>query len=171
VKLDFGGAPLTLSAEGNGSYANPAGNVAPWVPNTPIRFASSGAEVPPFDVTLKAPPPLRVLEPDPQGTVVAIDRASGWRARWEPGEGAVRVAVRQENAARATALQGGVAVDCFYDRSDGEASVPEAALSDLSTDEAHVMVFATRQTRVQAGRYDVMVLANTGGVFQRATVR
>jgi hypothetical protein len=81
------------------------------------------------------------------------------------------VAVRQENAARATALQGGVAVDCFYDRSDGEASVPEAALSDLSTDEAHVMVFATRQTRVQAGRYDVMVLANTGGVFQRATVR
>jgi hypothetical protein len=170
VRLDFGGAPLTLSADGNGAYPNPAGKVAPWAPSTPLRFVSSGAEVPAFDVTLTAPTPLRVLEPDPHGTVVAIDRAAGWSARWERGEGAVRVAVRQENAAGATALQGGVAIDCFYDRSAGVASVPEAALSDLSSNDANVMVFATRQTRVHAGRYEVMVLVNAGGVFQRATV-
>jgi hypothetical protein len=171
LSLDIGGAPLTLSVHVDGSYANPAGTVAAWMPSTPIRFASSGAEVPAFDVTLAAPPPLRVLEPDPRGTVVAIVRAAGWSARWEPGEGAVRVAVRQENAAGATALQGGVAVDCFFDRAAGFASVPAAALSDLSSEDANVMVYATRRTRVMAGRYDVTVLVNTGGVFQRATIR
>jgi len=171
VKLDFGGAPLALPADEHGSYANPAGTVAPWAPGATIRFASTGAEVPAFEVTLTAPPLLRVLEPAPGGTVVLVDRAAGWKARWEPGEGPVRVAVRQENAPGKTALQGGVAVDCFYDGGAGVASVPAAALSDLAAGEANVMVFATRQTRVQAGRYDVTVLVNTGGVFQPASVR
>lgn len=171
VRLDFGGAPVALSADEHGSYANPAGTIGAWAPGTPLRFAASGAEVPAFEVTLTAPPALRVLEPDPQGTVVLIDRAAGWSARWEPGEGAVRVAVRQENAAGKTALQGGVAVDCFYDRGDGVASVPEAALADLAAGEANVMVFATQQKRVPAGRYEVTVLVNTGGVFERASIR
>ena len=171
MKLEYGGEPLTLAADANGHYPNPAGQVTLWAPSTRVRFTSSGAEVPAFDVALAAPPPLDVLEPDPQGTAVSIDRAVGFHARWEPGEGEVRVALRQENTDGATALESGVAIDCFYDRRAGEALVPAAALASLSTDAANAMVYATRRTRITAGRYDVTVLVNTGGTFQRATIR
>ncbi len=171
VKLDFGAAPLTLPADPGGRYVNPAGEVAVWTPDTPVRFTSAGAEVPALDVTLAAPAPLRVLSPDPAGSVVAIDRGANFLARWQPGDGEVRVALRQESAAGATAFESGVAIDCFYDRTAGAGEVPAAALATLTTGEAHAMVYGARRTHVTAGRYDVAVLVNTGGVFERAMVR
>jgi hypothetical protein len=171
LRIAFGAAPLTLSVDANGRYPNPAGTVSLWAAETPIRFTSPGGDVPALDVTLAAPAPLQVLEPEPLGAPIAIDRASGLRARWEPGDGEVRVALRQETNDGASAFDGGVAIDCFYDRSAGVASVPAAALSGLSAGDAHAMVYSTRRTRVAAGHYDVLVLVNTAGVFRRATIR
>jgi hypothetical protein len=175
VKLDFGAtAPLSLAVDASGRYPNPAGKVDPWSPETPVRFTSSGAEVPSLDVTLAAPAPLNVLEPDPLAAGaagVAIDRGTGFTARWVPGEGQVRVALRQESVDGAKAFDGGVAIDCFYDRAAGAGEVPAAALASLATGDANAMVYGTRRTHVAAGRYDVAVLVNTGGVFERATIR
>jgi hypothetical protein len=166
-------APLVaLSPDPLGKYANPAGKAKPWAPGARIHFLASGGDVPAFEATLPAPPALDVIEPQATIARLTVDRAAGVRARWLAGDaGTVRLAVRQERAPQRTALEGGVAVDCFYPRSAGAATVPPEALTDLDPSaSAQVMVFATETTRVRAGDHDVLLLVNTGGVFVQAAV-
>jgi len=84
----------------------------------------------------------------------------------------VRVAIRQEPAGGRTALEAGVAVDCFFPRDDGQGVVPPEALTDLSTAlPASAMVYAVEQSRVRAGAFETTVLVNSGGVFRETTVQ
>jgi hypothetical protein len=177
VTVAVGGAAvpvsLPLSPDESGRYANPARPTPMWSPESPVRFVvAGGADVPAFDVTLAAPPPLHVLVPDPASTTpVALDRTAGFHARWVPSDGEVRVAVRQEASSALTAFDAGVAIDCFFDAASGGADVPPSALADLSATDANVMVYAVRRMHVAAAPYDVLVLTNTAGTFQRAQVR
>jgi hypothetical protein len=168
--IDGAATPLSLSPDGSGRYANPARPTPMWSEGTQVRFAAAGAEVPAFAVTLAAPRPLRVVSPDFASAPAVLDRAAAFHARWEPGDGEVRVAVRQEAAPTGTAFDAGVAVDCFFDRASGEGEIPPAALAGLTPGDANVMVYGVRRTRIGTP-YDILVLVNTAGVFQRASVR
>ncbi len=171
--LADGASAASLEPDPAGHYPNPAGKARKWSPGARIHLESRGGDVPAFAADLMAPTELEVVEPAARGPL-ALDRAAGFPVRWisTPAEGDVRVAIRQERTSGKTALEAGVAVDCFFARSEGHATIPPEALTDLTTSlPANAMVYSVTQSHARAGEFDTVVLVNTGGVFREVTIQ
>lgn len=149
-------------------------SAAGWSPGSTIAVSASGATVPAFATTVKAPGVVKVGTPalSTSGTAPVFARSSNLALAWTGGAGA-QLSVSLIDAAGTASLL------CTYDASTGSASIPSSALQMLpartgytlygstSSDAANALVMA------QGWTVSVSAYANaqsSGGALYSQTV-
>jgi hypothetical protein len=130
---------LTVSPETDGGYEGYSELSGPWPAGELVHVHSTGGVVPAFSTELVVPPALTVTEP-PGPPLPALTNLpgklskSGVTVGWKPLPSPLQAAVSVvQNWSSGTVYFSAVVVDCLFDGTLGTASIPAAALTDLST--------------------------------------
>jgi hypothetical protein len=147
-------APASLGG-GGGWYPQALFSGAPpFVGGDLLTVTAEGGVVPAFVATIVTPSPVTLIAPAPPADggsfgTYAIATADDLAVSWTGGESGATVHV---------VLTGGVTtVDCVFDATTGQGTVPQASLSLLQGRPGSFIVYQNRVSTVQTGTYAVQI--------------
>ena len=163
-------APITLTPDPLGHYANATTMFQRWHDGDRVSIAAAGGDVPAFATELIFPPQVTIDQPTPPfGAIIAIDRATGLDIRWTGTGPRLMQVVIEQTVTRSDASTATHFVDCWYPISDLAATVAPAAIRDFEstmdggTSSVGVIVSPVANATVTAGDYQITIQATPGG--------
>jgi hypothetical protein len=150
---------LILTPDATNDYELAGGTGLLWDPGQTITISAAGAEVPAFTHALQASSPVTVTSPaaPPADTPLSLDRSKDFVLTWTGGTtGAVTTLWKVEGTDPFVSIQ------CAFAASDGEGTVPAAALQALpESGSGDILLVGGRLDTIATGVYTVQVGLNS----------
>lgn len=164
--------PLTLMPDAGGRYRQEAGPGPLWVEGGALTVSASGADVPPFVLSLPRMGLVRMTNPTGSGVAsAAVDRLVPLSVTWT-GSSVGQVAVTVLSFEQGPRDHHTVSIHCVYSAARGGATVPAALVARLIAGSVGTISLSGRvTTEVRAGEWLVIGTALSGDTTVQATYR